>query len=206
MSGLRGDRTHQRIAIRTDDFRRYHEWVMRLREADIDVLGIEPGKPVPRSVWGLLDGPDGDPRTIDGDGPEETVLLRVSTYLDPRAHKRGGDYEHVWFGIDPGHTMGIAALCDGYVLATRIHHDVDAMLETLAAWSHAVPGAEPRIALGRGAPKVRDRIRRHAAQSIPWLPIVLVHEDYTSPKKPVTGNKHTDAACLIAMRAESEGL
>lgn len=168
-------------------------------ERGVTLLGLGPDEPVPDRVQVLLDGPEGDERSVPVRADAEATLLAVAQRLDDRPTARGG-YSEVVFGIDPGATIGLAVVCDGAAFLTAHAHDVAAAAERIAAWSTGLDAHRFRIHVGDGAPEIRDALMDALSAAVPDASVHRVREDRTSPNSPITDSRHTDAAIHIALR------
>lgn len=198
MTGHPGERRNRSVALVTDDFRLYHDLAPFLEGHGIRVLGLKPGEAVPVSVRVLLGGPASDPRSVAVRADREATLLAVYAALDTRPTAQGG-YQKVVFGVDPGQVIGLAVLADGvwlHVAEARSGADATARL---AAWATGLSAKRWEVHVGDGVPQGRSLLPG-LRKALPQARVLLVPEEATSPYRPVTSSRHTDAAILIALR------
>ena len=201
MTGFPGQRRNLDVALVTDDFRLYHELAPYLESKGIRVLGLKPGEAVPPSVRVLLGGPAGDPRTVALRPDREATLLAVYALLDDRPTARAaGGYHRVVFGVDPGHVIGLAVLADGAWLHVAEARSPEEAVARLTAWSTGLAARAWEVHVGDGHPNSGRALVRSLRAALPQARVSLVPEEKTSPFRPVTGSRHTDAAILIARR------
>ncbi|MEK6975663.1 MAG: hypothetical protein AABY18_04890 [Candidatus Thermoplasmatota archaeon] len=199
MTGHLGERRNRAVALVTDDFRLYHELAPFLESHGVRVVGIKPGEAVPASVKVLLGGPADDPRTVPLRMHKEATLLAVFAALDARPTARGG-YQRVVFGVDPGQVIGLAALADGaWLHVAEVRSGPDAVAR-LAAWATGLAAKQWEVHVGDGDPQVGRGLLPAIKKALPQARVLLVSEEATSPHRPVTASRHTDAAVLIALR------
>ena len=199
MTGHPGERRNRAVALVTDDFRLYHELAPFLEAHGIRVLGLKPGESAPRSVKVLLGGPAGDPRSVPLRDDKEATLLAVYAALDARPTARGG-YQRIVFGVDPGQVIGLAVLADGAWLHVGEARSGEEAVERVAGWATGLSGKRWEVHVGDGHPQVGRPLLPALRKRLPQAKVLLVPEDKTSPYRPVTRSRHTDAAILIALR------
>jgi hypothetical protein len=199
MTGFPGERRNKAVALVTDDFRLYHELTPYLEANGIRVLGLKPGEAVPPSVRVLLGGPTGDPRSLQLRADREATLLAVFAALDERPTARGG-YERIVFGVDPGQVIGLAVLADGSWLHVAEALSPQEAVDRVAAWSTGLSARHWEVHVGDGHPTSGRTMLRELRARLPEARVSLVPEEKTSPFRPVTASRHTDAAIHIAMR------
>lgn len=199
MTGHLGSRRNLHVALVTDDFRLYHQLAPYLESNNIRVLGLKPGEEAPRSVKVLLGGPAGDPRTVALREDREATLLALFSALDERPTAKGG-YQRVVFGVDPGHVIGLAVLADGSCLHVAEALSPDEAVDRIAAWSTGLSAKRWEVHVGDGHPATGRGILPAVKARLPEARVLLVPEEATSPFRPVTGSRHTDAAIHIALR------
>lgn len=170
-----------------------------LEANDIRVLGLKPGEEAPKSVRVLLGGPPGDPRTVALRKDREATLLALYSALDERPTARGG-YQRVVFGVDPGEVIGLAVLADGAWLHVAEARSPEEAVERIAAWATGLSAKSWAVHVGDGHPKTGRGLLPAVKARLPQARVVLVPEERTSPFRPVTTSRHTDAAIHIAMR------
>lgn len=183
----------------TEDFRLYHELAPFLESHGIQVLGLKPGEEVPPSVRVLLGGPEGDNRSIPLRADREATLLAIYAALDERPTARGG-YQRVVFGVDPGQVIGLAVLADGAWLHVAEARATDEAVARIAAWATGLTARRWDAHVGDGHPQVGRPLLAALRKALPQARVSLVPEEATSPYRPVTASRHTDAAILIALR------
>lgn len=183
----------------TDDFRVYHDLAPFLESHGIRVVGVRPGEPVPSAVQVLLGGPPADSRSIAIRPHREATLLAVLAALDPRPTAQGG-YKRIVFGVDPGQVIGLAVLADGVALYVADERGPEQAVDRLAAWAEGLNGKDWEVHVGNGHPQVGRGMLGPLRRRLPAARIVLVPEDDTTPHRPVTQSRHTDAAIAIALR------
>lgn len=204
MTGHPGERRNLHVALVTDDFRLYHEMAPYLEGHGIRVLGLKPGEVPPASVRVLLGGPGDDPRTVPLRPDREATLIAIYAALDqrPTAHAIGG-YQRVVFGVDPGQVIGLAVLADGASLHVAEARSVEEAASRLTSWSTALSARHWEVHVGNGHPQTGRVLLRQLRARLPQAKVHLVREEKTSPFRPVTASRHTDAAILIARREPS---
>lgn len=183
----------------TDDFRLYHDLAPFLEGFGIRVLGLKPGEEVPAAVKVLVGGPADDPRTVPLRADREGTLLAVLAALDRRPTARGG-YQRVVFGVDPGQVIGLAVLADGAWLHVAEERTPDDAVQRIAAWATGLTAKAWEVHVGDGDPKVGRGLLPAFKRRLPSARVLLVPEEDTSPQRPRTASRHTDAAILIALR------
>lgn len=199
MTGHPGERRNRAVALVTDDFRLYHELAPFLESHGVRVLGLKPGEEVPPSVRVLLGGPAGDPRSVPLREHRDATLLAVYAALDARPTAKGG-YQRIVFGIDPGQVIGLAVLADGAWLHVAEARSAAEAVERVAGWATGLTGKRWEVHVGDGSPQVGRPLLPALKQRLPQARVLLVPEEKTSPYRPVTHSRHTDAAILIALR------
>ena len=199
MTGFPGERRNRAVALVTDDFRLYHELAPYLEAHGVRVLGLKPGEDVPPSVRVLLGGPAGDERSVPVRENREATLLAVYAALDERPTARGG-YQRIVFGVDPGQVIGLAVLADGHWLHVAEALSPAEAVERIAGWATGLTGKHWEAHVGDGHPAVGRALVPALKQALPQARVLLVPEEATSPYRPVTQSRHTDAAILIALR------
>ncbi len=199
MTGHPGERRNRAVALVTDDFRLYHELAPFLESHGVRVLGLKPGEPVPASVRVLLGGPAGDPRSVPLREHPDATLLAVYAALDARPTAKGG-YQRIVFGIDPGQVIGLAVLADGAWLHVAEARSGAEAVERVGDWATGLSGKRWEVHVGDGHPQVGRPLLPALRQRLPQAKVLLVPEEKTSPFRPVTQSRHTDAAILIALR------
>lgn len=201
MTGHPGARRNLDVALVTDDFRLYHELAPYLESKGVRVLGLKPGEAVPPSVRVLLGGPEGDHRTVALRQDREATLLAVYAALDERPTARAaGGYQRVVFGVDPGHVIGLAVLADGTGLHVAEARSPEEAVRRLSAWAGALRAQRFDVNVGDGHPVSGRLLVRELRAALPQARVRLVPEEKTSPFRPVTESRHTDAAIHIARR------
>lgn len=163
------------------------------------MLGLRSGEPVPPAVRVLVGGPEGDPRCVPLRADREATLLAIYAALDERPTAQGG-YRRVVFGVDPGHVIGLAVLADGAWLHVAEVRTVDAAVDRLVAWATGLSAKAWDVHVGNGYPQVGRPLLAELRRSLPQARVALVGEEKTSPYRPITASRHTDAAILIALR------
>jgi len=163
------------------------------------VLGLKPGEEAPKSVKVLLGGPEGDPRTVPLREDCEATLLALHSALDPRPTARGG-YQRIVFGVDPGHVIGLAVLADGAWLHVAEARSPEEAVDRIATWATGLAAKRWEVHVGDGHPKTGRGLLPALKARLPEARVLLVPEDATSPFRPVTASRHTDAAIHIALR------
>lgn len=199
MTGFPGERRNRAVALVTDDFRLYHELAPYLESHGVRVLGLKPGEEVPAAVRVLLGGPAGDARTVPLREHREATLLAVYAALDERPTARGG-YQRIVFGVDPGQVIGLAVLADGSWLHVAEALSPDEAVARVAGWATGLSGKAWEVHVGDGHPTVGRLLVPALKKALPQARVLLVPEEATSPFRPVTQSRHTDAAILIALR------
>lgn len=199
MTGHTGARRNLEVALVTDDFRLYHELAPYLESRGIRVLGLKPGEAVPPSVRVLLGGPADDRRTVPLRADREATLLAIYAVLDNRPTARAG-YQRVVFGVDPGHVIGLAALADGVALHVAEARSEEEAVRRLSAWATGLSAKAWAVHVGDGHPASGRGLVRSLRTAMPQARVSLVPEEKTSPFRPVTESRHTDAAIHIARR------
>lgn len=183
----------------TEDFRVYHELAPFLESHGIRVVGLRPGEPVPAATQVLLGGPAGDARSLPLRSHREATLLAVLAALDERPTARGG-YKRVVFGVDPGQVIGLAVLADGAPLYVAEERNGGDAVDRIAAWAQGLTAKTWDVHVGNGHPSVGRAMLPQFRRRLPAARIQLVPEDDTTPHRPVTRSRHTDAAIAIALR------
>jgi hypothetical protein len=168
----------------------------------VRVLGLKPGEAVPASVRVLVGGPADDPRSVAVRADHEATLLAIQARLDDRPTARGG-YQRIVFGVDPGQVIGLAVLADGQSLRVAEAQNPDEAVARLAAWSTGLASKAWEVHVGDGHPATRRRLVPALRKALPEARVFIVHEGATTPFRPVTRSRHTDAAILIARREPS---
>lgn len=194
-----GQRRNRAVALVTDDFRVYHDLAPFLESNGIRVVGLRPGEPIPASTQVLVGGPVGDARSLPLHPHRETTLLAILAALDDRPTARNG-YKRVIFGVDPGQVIGLAVLADGaplYVAEERASH---AAVQRVASWAQGLTANAWEVHVGNGHPQVGRGMLQEFRRHLPAARILLVPEQDTTPHRPITQSRHTDAAIAIAMR------
>lgn len=201
MTGHVGERRNRAVALVTDDLRTYHHLAPLFESHGVQLLGLRPDEEVPASVLALLNGPDTDSRSLPVLDDGEATLLAVLQRLDerPTAAIPPG-YSHVVFGVDPGDTIGLAVVADGAALMVAEAHDPEDAVRRLRRWQHGLVSTHWSIHVGDGAPNVGKLIHSASATHLPDAPCHFIHEARTTPKSPLTGSRHADAAIHIALR------
>ncbi|HET6398876.1 MAG TPA: hypothetical protein VFH47_04920, partial [Candidatus Thermoplasmatota archaeon] len=179
MTGFPGERTNRAVALVTDDFRLYHRIVPFMASRGITILGLAPGDPVPPAVRVLLDGPPADPRSIPVLDSLEATLLSVYQALDRR--RRQGGYARVVFGVDPGHVIGLAVLCDGEVFLVAESMDMQEACDRIASWSTGLDAKAWEVHVGDGHPEVGRPLLRLMRERLPGMRVALTPEGATTP-------------------------
>ncbi|MHB1261519.1 MAG: hypothetical protein ACYC2H_07365 [Thermoplasmatota archaeon] len=170
-----------------------------LESNHIRVLGLKPGEEAPKSVKVLLGGPAGDPRTVPLREDREATLLALYSALDERPTARGG-YQRIVFGVDPGEVIGLAVLADGAWLHVGEARSPGEAVDRIAAWATGLSGKHWAVHVGDGHPATGRGLLREIRARLPEARVTLVPEERTSPFRPVTTSRHTDAAIHIALR------
>ena len=199
MTGHPGARRNLDVALVTDDFRVYHELAPYLESKGIRVLGLTPSEEVPRSVRVLLGGPADDARSVPLRPDREATLLAIYARLDERPTARAG-YQRVVFGVDPGHVIGLAVLADGHWLHVAEARSPEEAVARVASWATGLTAQTWRVHVGDGHPKQSRGLVPAFRKALPQARVQLVPEEKTSPFRPVTESRHTDAAILVAQR------
>jgi hypothetical protein len=199
MTGHLGSRRNLDVALVTDDFRLYHQLAPYLEAHRIRVLGLNPGEEAPASVKVLLGGPPGDPRTVALREDREATLLALYAALDGRPTAKGG-YQRVVFGVDPGQVLGLAVLADGASLHVAEARSPEEAVDRLAAWATGLSATRWEVHVGDGHPASGRGLLPALKARLPQARVFLVPEARTTPFRPVTHSRHTDAAIQIAMR------
>ncbi len=199
MTGYPGERRNRAVALVTDDFRLYHELAPYLESQGVRVLGLKPGEPAPPAVKVLVGGPPSDPRSIALRADREATLLAIYAATDARPTARAG-YHRIVFGVDPGEVIGLAVLADGETLLVGESRSAEAAADRLAVWSQGLSAQQWEVHVGDGHPRTGLQLRKSVAQRLPTARVAMVPEERTTPFRPVTHSRHTDAAILIALR------
>jgi hypothetical protein len=163
------------------------------------VLVLKPGEDVPASVKVLLGGPPSDPRSVPLRDHREATLLAVYAALDRRPTAQGG-YQRVVFGVDPGQVIGLAVLADGAWLHVGEARSTADAVARIADWATGLAAKEWEVHVGDGHPAVGRALLPELKKRLPKARVLLVSEEATSPYRPITESRHTDAAILIALR------
>lgn len=204
MTGHLGSRRNLDVALVTDDFRLYHQLAPYLESHRIRVLGLKPGEEAPKSVKVLLGGPADDPRTVPLREDREATLLALYSALDERPTAKGG-YQRIVFGVDPGQVIGLAVLADGASLHVAEVRSPEEAVDRIAAWATGLSAKRWEVHVGDGHPASGRGLLPAVKARLPQARVLLVPEEKTTPFRPVTGSRHTDAAIHIAMRDPHPG-
>jgi hypothetical protein len=73
-------------------------------------------------------------------------------------------------------------------------------VDRIAAWATGLQAKRWEVHVGDGDPKVGRALLPELKKRLPQARVLLVPEEATSPYRPVTSSRHTDAAILIALR------
>ncbi|HLF16227.1 MAG TPA: hypothetical protein VI796_02205 [Candidatus Thermoplasmatota archaeon] len=147
----------------------------------------------------LLDGPPDDRRSLAVHDDPEATLLSVLATLDPRRKERG-PYRRIVFGVDPGDVIGLAVLADGEALLVAESLSPQDAADRIASWSRGLAAAEWHVHVGDGAPAKGRAVAEALGHRVPQARLHFVPEGRTTPYRPETGSRHTDAAVSIALR------
>lgn len=186
------------MALVTEDFALYHRLVPFFARHGHPILVLKPGEAVPASVRVLLGGPVGDLRSLALRDDLEATLLSVLTHLDRKPGATG--YRRVVLGVDPGKVIGLAAVAEGRTLLVGESLSPEMACERLAAWVSGMTADDLRIQVGSGARSVGLDLIGRLRRRLPGLRVDLVAEHATTPVRPLTASRHTDAAIRIALR------
>lgn len=129
----------------------------------------------------------------------EATLLALIAALDERPTARGG-YQRVVFGVDPGQVIGLAVLADGAWLHVGEARSPEQAVDRIAAWATGLSAKAWAVHVGDGHPTTGRGLVRALKARLPQARVLLVPEERTSPFRPVTTSRHTDAAIHIALR------
>lgn len=195
LTGFIGERTNRQVAVMTDDFRRYHALAPFFEQQGVQLLGLGPDDPIPMAVQVVLDGPEGDPRSVPLRDDLEATWLAVIAALDGRS-----PYRRIVIGIDPGETIGLAVLADGMPFWVAECHQVGDVANRIRAWRTGLDAQRWEVHVGDGAPEHGKPLVEGLRRAFPGVPIDLVPEQASSPRAPMTQSRHTDAAIHIAIR------
>ncbi|MEK6985204.1 MAG: hypothetical protein AABX89_02320 [Candidatus Thermoplasmatota archaeon] len=187
------------MALVTDDFSLYHRLVPFFAKHHHAVLVLKPSEAVPASVRVLLGGPIIDPRSVALRDDLEATLLACVTHLDRTPGATG--YRCVVLGVDPGNVLGLAAVADGRTLLVAESLSPESACERLAVWVSGLTADELRIQIGSGARPVGLDLIGRLRRRLPGIRLDLVAEHATTPVRPRTTSRHTDAAIQIALRS-----
>lgn len=186
------------MALVTEDFALYHALIPFFARHGQTVLVLKPGESVPTSVRALLGGPVGDPRSVALHSDLEATLLACLTHLDRKPGSAG--YRRVAVGVDPGKVIGLAVVAEGHTILVAESMSPEAACERLAAWVSGLTAGELRIRVGSGARSIGLDLLGRLRRRLPGIQLELVAEHATTPVRPVTASRHTDAAIQIALR------
>ncbi|MCE8423212.1 MAG: hypothetical protein J5U16_04695, partial [Candidatus Methanoperedens sp.] len=168
----------KRIALVTDDFSIYHSIIEETRSRKLNILVLEPSKPVPPNV-GVVITTENESLNIDfrrdriliADKPQSTVDKACSILF-------GEDFNEIIIGIDPGKYPGIAVTGNNKTIS--VHHvsagDVCPLIKRL---KREFEGKKITIRIGHGARLIRSRLVNDILDL--GLRVEMVDETGTTP-------------------------
>ncbi len=99
-------------------------------------------------------------------------------------------FNHLYIGVDPGKTMGLAALGDGFILEKRNVYSISSLKKFVDIWLEGYPSQNYILRVGNGSPTERNEIIMRLFGKVD---IEVVDERATSITK-----EDSDAAVRIA--------
>jgi len=156
------------VAVVTEDFSLYHDLVVRLKRRGIPFASLSPRDALPDDVGVVLTSPR-EAAAIDF-RPVVATRGDLDDAIDQALKALAGrePAQVVAVGIDPGRTIGVAAVADGLVVSTARCAGVEEAVARVRLLLQRHPGRRQVIRIGHGAPTLRDvLIRRLLACGVP---------------------------------------
>lgn len=162
----------------TDDFSVYHSIIEETRSRKLNIMVLEPSRPVPPNVGVVITTEKESPaidfrrdRILIADKPQSTVDKACSMLY-------GEAFNEIIIGIDPGKFPGIAVIGNNKTIS--VHHvsvgDVTPLLKRLL---REFEGKNITIRIGHGARLVRSRLVNDILDL--GLRVEMVDETGTTP-------------------------
>ncbi|MFQ5762126.1 MAG: hypothetical protein ACE5PO_03740 [Candidatus Bathyarchaeia archaeon] len=200
-----------RLAVSTLNPDVFYAVTRLLRSRNISFITLKPGDVIPLYVTAVISTPEEvqlihHARVIVCSlGSEEDAVeeaLRVSRNIK--------QYKSLIMGVDPGETLGLAVIGDGYLLHTASYAGVDELAAEIRRWRVSSPDANITVKIGGRSVKnnasnvtetIGQRLSRQLAGSVKLL---LVDEQFTTAaakRRRVKRRKLDEASALeIALR------
>jgi hypothetical protein len=166
------------IAVVTEDFSLYHDLVVRLKRRGVPFASLSPKDPLPDAIGVVITSPAEAARVTF----RPLVVTRgdLDDAIDQALKALAGrePFERVAVGIDPGRSIGVAALADGAILATASCGSVDEAVNRVRLFLQRHPGKRQVIRIGHGSPTLRN-VLIHRLHDLS-VPIEIVDEAGTT--------------------------
>jgi hypothetical protein len=186
------------IAVVTDDFSLYHDLVVRLKRRGVPFASLTPRDPVPDDVGVVITSP-AEAKTVDF-RPVVATRSDLEDAIDQALKALAGrePAQVLAVGVDPGRTIGLAAVADGLVVATARCAGVDEAVNRVRLFLQRHPARRQVIRIGHGAPTLRDVLVRRLLVS--GVPVEIVDESRTT--RPVEAPDVRAAMTIASTRGD----
>lgn len=166
------------VAVVTEDFSLYHDLVVRLKRRGIPFASLSPRDPLPDDVGVILTSP-AEAEDLDF-RPVVPTRGDLDDAIDQALKALAGrePAQVVAVGIDPGRSIGVAAVADGLVVSSARCGSVDEAVGRVRLLLQRHPAARQVIRIGHGAPTLRDVLIRRLLVS--GVPVEVVDESRTT--------------------------
>lgn len=194
----RGSTALAHVAVVTEDFSLYHDLVVRLKRRSIPFASLSPRDPLPDDVGVVITSP-AEADAIDF-RPVVATRGDLEDAIDQALKALAGrePAQLVAVGVDPGRSIGVAAVADGLVVSSARCGAVDEAVNRVRLLLQRHPAARQVIRVGNGAPTVRDVLIRRLL--VYGVPVEVVDESRTT--RPVEAPDVRAAMTIAATRGE----
>lgn len=197
------------IALATVSGKAYYLLVRELKRRKVPFLSLKPGDTVPLNVKAVITtGKERSlvthPKVLVFD--EETGVAEVVNEAI-RAVQGKQNYENLVIGVDPGRTIGVAALGDGKLLEALKCSSLDETTNTILTILKRVPAAAKTVKIGNGAPTQTKELLKSLDEALPGdATLEVVCEAGTSQLARETTHRREARDTLSALKiAERKG-
>jgi hypothetical protein len=180
------------IGILTTDVRLYYDLIDLLKKKHIPFRMLNFDEPVPKDIGVVLTS-EGELADIDFE-PKIAVVDIETGVRHARLALRGlSSKETIIVSVDPGPKPGIAVLCAGQIIETRLTHSPEEAADRIIEILDDYKFERSVLKMGHGSPEHRDEMLAHLTNYFSQVEIIDETRTSTKSKSP-----HEDAAVAIA--------
>ncbi|MFX1505842.1 MAG: hypothetical protein ACFFDC_06985 [Promethearchaeota archaeon] len=179
-----------RIAIQTDDMRYYHKLSKLLKMSPLRVKFFAPNQPIPYEKFDLIISSHESINNI-GDLPtfqlsfdqiHPSIIIKIIGII---ARRKEPKFKLLIVGIDPGKQIGLAAICDGMILAAETSR-LNQLTRKIEEYLVLFPSERVVIRVGDQPPSVSKVIFNKLFTifgDVDNIKLEIVQEAYSNPRR-----------------------